>query len=129
MTRVVPPNVERLLTGERVVAHLATCRDGRPHVAPVWYLYEDDRLEILTTGVKLANVRANPHVAVSVEHSEDGTPSWMVAVRGTATVVDDGDETRAANRRLNRKYGADEDAWSENVLVRIDVDSVTHRTY
>jgi PPOX class probable F420-dependent enzyme len=129
MTRVVPPEVERLLTGERVVAHLATCRDGRPHVAPVWYLYEDDRFEILTTGVKLANVRANPHVALSVERSEDGTPSWMVAVRGTATVVDDEDETRAANRRLNRKYGADEDAWPENVLVRIDVDSVTHRTY
>ena len=129
MTQVVPPEVEELLTGDPVVAHLATCSDGRPHSAPLWYRYEDGVVEILTTGRKLANVRENPRVALSMEKDEAGIPEWMVTLRGTATVVEDGDEIREANTRINRKYGVEDDAWSENVLVRIDVGSASYRTY
>ena len=129
MTRVVPPEVETLLTDELVVAHLATCSDGRPHSAPLWYRYEDGVVEILTTGRKLANVRENPRVALSMEQDEAGIPGWMVTLRGTATVVEDEAEIREANRRINRKYGVEDDAWSENVLVRIDVGSASYRAY
>ena len=129
MTESIPAEVEEFLTGDPVVAHLATCRDGRPHVAPLWYRYEDGTLEVLTTGVKLANIRANPRVAVSIEQDEAGVPTWMVSLRGTATVIEDEAEIRAANRRINRKYGVEDDAWSENVLVRIDIGSVSYRTY
>ena len=129
MTGVVPPEVEALLTGDPVVAHLATCSDGRPHSAPLWYRYEDGVVEILTTGRKLANIRENPHVALSMEQDEAGIPKWMVTLRGTATVVEDEDEIREANTRINRKYGVEDDAWSENVLVRIDIGSASYRTY
>ena len=129
MSEVVPPEVEELLTGEPVVAHLATCVDGKPHSAPLWFRYEDGTVEILTTGRKLANVRRNPRVSLSMEREREGIPEWMVTLRGTATVVDDGDEIEAANRRINRRYGVEKDAWSENVLVRIDVGSVAYRTY
>ncbi|KAB1197842.1 MULTISPECIES: pyridoxamine 5'-phosphate oxidase family protein [Haloferax] len=125
----IPSEVEELLTGELVVAHLATCADGRPHSAPLWYRYEDGVVEILTTGVKLANIQKNPHVSISMEQDHDGIPEWMVTIRGTATLVEDEDEIREANTRINRKYGVDDDAWSENVLVRIDVGSVAYRTY
>lgn len=129
MAQVVPPEVEELLTGELVVAHLATCHDGRPHSAPLWYRYEDGGLEILTTGRKLANIRENPHVSVSVEQNEEGIPKWMVTLQETATVVEDEEEIREANERINRKYGVEDEAWSENVLVRVDVGSVSYRTY
>ena len=129
MTGVVQPEVEDLLTDHPVVAHLATCSDGRPHSAPLWYRYEDGVVEILTTGRKLANIRENPHVALSMEQDEAGIPKWMVALRGTATVVEDEDEIREANTRINRKYGVEDDAWSENVLVRIDIGSASYRTY
>ena len=129
MADVVPREVEELLTGDPIVAHLATCVDGIPHSAPLWFRYEDGIVEILTTGRKLANVRENPHVSISMERDREGIPEWMVTIRGTATVVDDEDEIEAANRRINRRYGVEEDAWSENVLVRIDVGSVAHRTY
>ena len=129
MTDVVPAEIEALLTGDPVVAHLATCVDGRPHSAPLWYRYEDGTVEILTTGRKLANVRRNPRVSISMERDHEGTPEWMVTIHGTATVVDDEAEIEAANRRINRRYGVEDDAWSENVLVRIDVGSVTYRTY
>lgn len=126
---VVPSEVEEVLTGEPVVAHLATCHGGRPHAAPLWFRYEDGVVEVLTTGRKLVNVRRNPRVSVSIQRDRDGIPEWMVTIQGTATVVDDEEETRAANRRINRRYGVEEDAWSENVLVRIDVGTVAYRTY
>jgi nitroimidazol reductase NimA-like FMN-containing flavoprotein (pyridoxamine 5'-phosphate oxidase superfamily) len=37
----VPDEVEELVTSEPLVATLGTCVDGRPHVAPLWYRYDD----------------------------------------------------------------------------------------
>lgn len=125
----IDPEVERLLTAEPLLAHLATCRDGRPHVAPVWYLYADGVVRVVTSGRKLADLRENPFVSMSVEQSERGDPEWTVTLRGTATVVEDDDAFEETNARINRKYGASADAWTENTLVRIDVGSASHRTY
>lgn len=127
----VPEAAERLLTSEPLMAHLATCREGRPHVAPVWYWYDSDEqcVELVTTGRKLANVRANPRVALSVQKDEGGHARWMVTLLGTADVVDDEAATRDATRRINAKYGATEDAWSENRLVRVRVGTASYRTY
>lgn len=124
----IPPAVRDRLTTEPLVAHLATCDDGRPHVAPVWFSVRDDAIEIATTGKKLANIRENPRVALSVERTADGDPQWGIAIRGTASVVES--ESEAIDRRLNEKYGgADEDPWTENTGVRIDVGSLDHWTY
>jgi PPOX class probable F420-dependent enzyme len=126
----VPERVEELLTGDPVTAHLATCNDGRPHVAPVWFRYEDGVVELVTGGRKLRDLRENPYVSLSVERSSRGDPEWTVTLRGTATVVDDEDAYREANRRINRRYGAPEDAWlGENTLVRVDIGSASYREY
>jgi PPOX class probable F420-dependent enzyme len=127
----VPPDVARLLTSEPLMAHLATCRDGRPHVAPVWYVYDEstETVELVTTGRKLANVRENPRVALSIQKDEGGHARWTVTLLGTATVVDDREATREATRRINAKYGASEDAWDENRLVRVSVGTASSRTY
>lgn len=134
MSRGIPPDAAELITDAPVVAHLATCTEGRPHVAPVWYGYRADEerggyLEILTTGRKLADIRENPYVAVSIQRDHEGDAEWMVSLRGTAEIVADDAETRAAAKRINPKYGAEPSAWPENTLVRIDVGSATHRTY
>ncbi|SEO29141.1 Nitroimidazol reductase NimA, pyridoxamine 5'-phosphate oxidase superfamily [Halogranum amylolyticum] len=111
------------------MAHLATSVDDRPHVAPVWYHYDDGVVEVLTTGQKLQNIRQNPKVALSIQKDESGQAQWRVTLLGTATVVDDEEATHEAVSRINPKYGVDLDAWSDNVLVRIDVGSVTANTY
>jgi nitroimidazol reductase NimA-like FMN-containing flavoprotein (pyridoxamine 5'-phosphate oxidase superfamily) len=130
MSDTVPAELERLLTGEPLPAYLATSRDDRPHVAPVWFRYESpDTVELMTTGRKLANLRANPRVSLAVQQHDRGDPEWTVTLLGTARVVESEAETRSANRRINRKYGAPEDAWSGNTLVRVDVGSASHRTY
>lgn len=110
-----------LLTSEPRIAHLASCHDGSPHVAPLWYNVHDGHLEVATTGRKLANIRTNPRVAVSVQQDEDGSPVWGVSVQGTARTVPNESGGRAIIRRINRRYGEDEDAWMENTAARIEV--------
>ena len=129
MTFEVPAEAEELLTREPRIAHLATCHDDRPHVAPLWYNYRAGTVEITTTGRKLTNIRKNPRVAMSVQQDDAGRAEWGVTLRGTATVVEDADEREAVFRRINRRYGADEDAWAENTPVKIDVGSVDYWDY
>lgn len=124
MARGLTEEAADLLTREPFVGHLATCRDGDPHVAPLWYVVHEGDIELTTTGRKLENLRRNPHVALSVQHAEDHDPQWAVTVLGTATVLGEA-ETAAVRRRVNRRYGVHEDAWDENVGVRIDVGSST----
>jgi len=125
----IPADVAERLTSEPLTAHLATCRDGRPHVAPVWYVYEEGAVWIVTAGRKLADIRANPYVSLSVEKAERGQPEWTATLRGTAETVEDEGVFDDVNRRINRKYGVNEDAWEENTTVRIDLGSASLRTY
>lgn len=91
MADAIPDEAVELLTSGVHVAHLATSRDDRPHVAPVWYGYRDGVVYFLTGGRKLENVRANPRVALSIERATDGDVHWNVTLLGTATVEDDPD--------------------------------------
>ncbi len=129
MSPGLSPEAASLVESEPLMAHLATCNDGNPHVAPIWYHCRDGVVEFLTTGRKLANLRRNPRVALSIQKDEGGIAQWRVTLLGTATVVDDDDATRAAAQRINPKYGSEADEWPENTLVRVDVGSSTVRRY
>lgn len=129
MSESVPTEVEDRLTSEPLAAYLATSVEDRPHVAPLWYRYDGGAVELLTTGRKLANIRENPRVSLAVQKAEAGDPEWTVTLLGRARVVEDEQATREANRRINRKYGVEDDAWSGNTLVRVDIGSASYRTY
>ncbi|WP_458205619.1 pyridoxamine 5'-phosphate oxidase family protein [Haladaptatus sp. NG-SE-30] len=129
MTNPLPDEAETLLSEESVMAHLASSSDDRPHVAPVWYHYDDGTISVLTGGRKLANIRKNPRVAVSIQQDTDGKAEWMVTVQGMATAVEDDEETLAAAAQINPRYGASETEYPENTLVRIEVGSGTFTRY
>lgn len=102
----VPDAVEHRIADAPLSAHLATARDGRPHVAPVWYAYGDGSLWLFTGGRKLRNLRANGRVAVSIERVDsEGSVDWQVTLPGTARVVDDDDRAAAVEAALADKYG------------------------
>lgn len=110
----IPSDVEELISDAKLMAHLATSVNGRPHVAPVWYAYDDGVLSILTTGKKLANIQQNPQVAVSIEQNTDGNAEWMATLLGTATVYDETARVNEAAWDVFPKYlGPDEDTWPE----------------
>jgi PPOX class probable F420-dependent enzyme len=86
-----------------------TRRDGRPHVAPVWYDVDDDDTILFNTGagtVKGKAIRRTGQVALCVH--DDRPPFSFVTVEGAATVIDDLDEVRSWAARIGGRYmGAD----------------------
>lgn len=124
----VPPEVEERIAGARLSAHLATAADGRPHVAPVWYVYDDGVVSFVTSGRKLRNVRANPRVALSIEEADEREVHWTATLLGTATVVEDPKRVRPVAERIYEKYDSDGD-YDPQPLVRAEVGSATLRTF
>lgn len=130
-SNTVPSAVEDVLTEGREMAHVATTVDDRPHVAPVWYRYENDMVEFVTEGKKLENIRENPKVAISIEHSEDGHGEWHVVLFGTARIITDEEELWAGRTRLFQRYrgrdpSLEEDGEPPEALVQVDVGSVSY---
>jgi PPOX class probable F420-dependent enzyme len=99
---------------------LATVRaDGRPHVAPIWFVLDGDDL-IFTTGadsLKGRTIVRDPHVALTVDREE---PLYdFVIVEGTVTVSDDLDDLLTWATRIAARYmGADKaDAYGKRNAV------------
>lgn len=96
------------------VARLATVRgDGAPHVVPItfamvgeWIVTAVDHKPKSTRRLRrLANIAADPRVAVIVDHYEDDWSAlFWVRVDGTATIVDGGSEFEDGVAALGAKY-------------------------
>lgn len=98
------------------IARLATVDPaGRPHLVPIVFALEDDRLYSVVdakpkrTGAlrRLANVRQNPTVALLVDHYDDADWSalWWVRADGHGRVLEPDDpEARRAVALLARRY-------------------------
>ena len=59
--------------GKPQIAHLVTLRpEGTPHVAPVWFLWDDGKAWVMADGgaIKVRNIKQNPAVAVSIATPE-----------------------------------------------------------
>ena len=99
---------------EARVARLATVdAEGRPHLVPICFALDGDTLYSAvdakpkrTSSLKrLENVRANPRVAVLVDHYEnDWSQLWWVRLDGRARVVEDDLERMRALGLLQAKY-------------------------
>ncbi|MFB6298619.1 MAG: pyridoxamine 5'-phosphate oxidase family protein [Salinirussus sp.] len=128
----LPPEVAERIDGAPLSAFLATAVDDRPHVAPVWYVYDDDHLYFFTQGRKLANVERNERVALAIESTED---RWLAVIRGTATVREDSALRADVADRLFAQYLGDADAGAyrtetgdpQGALVDVEVGSGTVR--
>ncbi len=93
------------------VARLATVgADGRPHVVPICFALDGDTLYTAVDEKpkatrrlrRLANIEANPHVEIVVDHwDEDWSRLWWVRLAGSAEIVD---RHRQALELLQAKY-------------------------
>jgi hypothetical protein len=90
MTQSVPDEAEELISGVRALAHLATCDDGRPHAAPVWYRYEsgvDDESGVVRDDI-VAWLESAPFFddARSIETGREGRSAVVTVRRSTAAL-------------------------------------------
>jgi PPOX class probable F420-dependent enzyme len=124
-----------LLDGTRTGKLATVRRDGRPHVAPVWFHLDGDEL-VFTTGedsVKGRTIRRDPNVAMAVD---DETPPFaFVLVEGAARIDPDAVALRYWATRIGGRYmGADraEEYGARNavpgeLLVRVSLTRVIAR--
>jgi len=84
---------------------LATTRaDGRPHVAPIWFVVDGDDI-LFTTGAKTVKGRTlarDPRAALCVD--DDTPPFSYVIVEGTAALSEDLDEMVEWATKIGARY-------------------------
>lgn len=96
------------------VAYLATVRTGgRPHVVPIVFAIEGDRLVSIADPkpkrgpdlLRFRNIAANPVVSLLVdEYDADWERLWWVRADGMARVVEEGPERDLTIELLQAKY-------------------------
>lgn len=85
-----------------------TARDGRPLVAPIWFLVEgsgEDTAIVFNTGTGTAKGRAiarDPRLVLCVDLEEP--PFAFVQVQGTATISQDPDDLLRTATALGARY-------------------------
>lgn len=117
---------QRRFISEARIGRLATVRrDGSPHIAPVWYRFEDGAFLVLTErgSQKHRNVEREPRVAFCID--DERPPYHTVIVRGLVAVVEaPGEAWREAlaihylGEEAGRRY-ARENPDTNNVMLRI----------
>lgn len=109
MASLSDPRVREFLThGTRTAKAAFVASDGRPVVAPVWFILEGDELVFntgKTTGKGKALIR-DGRIALSVDLEEP--PYAAVLIQGTVSLSEDPDELlRTATEIGGRYMGAD----------------------
>jgi hypothetical protein len=109
MPEMTPQHRREFLEHGTRTAMLATTRaDGRPHVAPIWFVLDGDDLVFTTaaTSVKGRTLARDPRVCLALD---DPTPPFaFVMVEGVAAITEDPAELLHFATRIGGRYmGAD----------------------
>src|SRR5688500_1967278 len=86
-------------------AKLATTRaDGRPHVAPIWFVLDGDDVVFTTaeTSVKGRTLQRDPRVAMVVD--DERPPFAFVLVEGVAELSTDPEDLLRWATRIGARY-------------------------
>lgn len=135
MARAMGDDERRAFLGQSTrTGKLATVRDdGRPHVAPVWFVVDGDDLLFMTGAdtVKGRNLRRDGRAALVVD--DEHPPYSFVLVEGPVELSDDLAGMRVWSTRIAARYmGSDQaeeygerNAAPGELLVRLRPDHVT----
>ena len=127
-----PDEARAFLSEGTRTGKVATVRsDGRPHVAPIWFVLDGDDVVFTTwhSTVKAHNIARDGRVAMAVDLEEP--PYAFVVVEGIAEISDDLHELRRFATLIGARYmGADQaeafgrrNAVDGERLVRLRVDT------
>lgn len=110
--RMATEECRRLMEGERV-ARMATCAASGPHLVPIVFAIDGDRIVSAvdhkpkrTTRLKrISNILANPAVSLLADHySEEWDRLWWVRADGIATISEAGASYHRALDALADRY-------------------------
>src|ERR1700689_1826757 len=85
---------------------LATTRvDGRPHVAPIWFVTDENGDIVFNTGrdtVKGRNLARTLFAALCVQ--DDRVPHWLVRIEGSVVLSEDLEEVARSATIIGGRY-------------------------
>ncbi len=96
--------IDFLMDGTRT-GKLSTVReDGHPHVAPIWFVWNEGKIIFCTmdSSVKAKNIRHNPKVSICVD--DESPPYAFVIIQGTAKFSDNQKDLLKWNTILGGRY-------------------------
>lgn len=99
--------IANLIQCERVCRVATAGRSGMPNLVPVCHVLADGKIYFAsgTDGRKVANLEANPRVALTVDLYSDAWPNLKgVMVQGRAAVIGKGPRFRRIRALLYDKY-------------------------
>ena len=111
MQKMTPAEIRTFLTHGTRTGKLATVRaNGRPHVAPIWFVLDGDDLLFTTwhSSVKGLNIQRDPYVTLCVD--EEAPPFAFVIIEGSVTISADPDQVLQWATRIGRRYMGQEQA-------------------
>jgi len=92
---------------ETAIVEVATIgRDGWPHLAPMWFVMEDDKIVFrsFTRSQKIVNLQRDPRLTVLAETGDAYEELRGVMIKAEATLIDDPAYVLAIYGRLAAKY-------------------------
>ena len=111
MQKMTPAEIRTFLTHGTRTGKLATVRaNGRPHVAPIWFVLDGDDLLFTTwhSSVKGLNIQRDPYVTLCVD--EEAPPFAFVIIEGSVTISADPDQVLQWATRIGGRYMGQEQA-------------------
>ncbi|MQA78057.1 MAG: TIGR03668 family PPOX class F420-dependent oxidoreductase [Streptosporangiales bacterium] len=111
--RIDTAEARRRFAAARVARLASADPDGRPHLVPVTFVLDGDRLlHVVDEKPKrsrdlrrVRNLRADPRAGMLADHyDDDWSHLWWVRADGEATVSDDGEQIARAVDLLAAKY-------------------------
>ncbi|AQA05442.1 F420-dependent protein [Mycobacterium sp. MS1601] len=104
MTQLSPEVVEFLSAGTRtgMLGYLAS--DGRPLVAPVWFVVDDDHLVFNTAAASAKGKALHRDARVTITVDDPHPPYSFVQVQGVAELSEDPAALRDTATRIGGRY-------------------------
>jgi PPOX class probable F420-dependent enzyme len=125
--RVLIEPVRAFLSGPRCAVLSTIGGDGAPRQIVIHYLLGEDHLRLNGHRDRrwVANLRHDPRVSLIIHDEVDYL--HYVSIRGTATVLDEGETAVAEAMTQAERYGEDPTAFADQprISFRIDVERVT----
>lgn len=96
-------HLQERLARDLIVWISSTRPDGRPHLVPVWFLWQGgDLLMFSKPDQKVRNLRAHPAVMFALDNTDDGED--VALIEGVATLLPAGEVTPESLSTYAEKY-------------------------
>jgi PPOX class probable F420-dependent enzyme len=98
--------VQEFLSRNTVLQVATVGTDGWPHVAPMWYVMDGDKVVFrsFTKSQKIVNLQRNPRFTALVETGDEYSQLQGVMIKAEARLVTDPDYVVSIYGRLAAKY-------------------------